>query len=795
MQPRRLRGLLVVAIIAVIGSARAAAVYADQCGQSCSSARRVCALQVKTAQSACVTACRANATPRQCLAACRTASRNARNACNAAHADCGTSCAAPATSADGCAPGCASAGQSCFASVLTSGRPCVQTCAGGSPSERAVCLQGCATALESDGAACLATLQGCLAGCQGPTTGVCFDTMTSQCTAQACTADQPCSSPNQICVPQCPSIPTPVPAPCSSDSSGACSGSCAIAPPCPAGTVCSNLVMKGECQADASGACQCVPIQLPTPTPQCSSVPCGGSCTSSLCPPGAPCAAPLFLGQCELTATDGCQCVPVQPPTPTPLPPQCSSVPCGGACAIPAPCTQGMACPDLLLKGECQTDTSGACQCVPIQLPTPTPQCSSVPCGGSCTSSSCPPGVMCAAPVLLGQCELTATDDCQCVPVQPPTPTPLPPQCSSVPCGGACAIPAPCTQGMACPDLLLKGECQADTSGACQCVPVQPPTPTPQCNDVPCGGICIISECPPGVLCPGSPVAVGECQVSPTGSCDCVLPSPVPTPTPSPQCAALPCGGACVISPSCPSNGPCPDFRILGQCALDTVGGCQCTPLQLPTPPPPPTPQCSSVPCGGACVLPVPPFPCPAGAMCAGLGQCEPSAAGSCDCIPVSGATPTPTPTAIASECDNAACGGLCAIRFCPPNTPCPNLLGHCELTAAGCDCVPGGGNPTPTPTPCAQCLPHGHTCCECPNQALACSDFAWIEVERACPVGCQMIMDAECESPCGPGPQGGPTSCVPLTPCTSDQDCDDGNGCTADSCTIDGCTHQCVCL
>jgi hypothetical protein len=102
-----------------------------------------------------------------------------------------------------------------------------------------------------------------------------------------------------------------------------------------------------------------------------------------------------------------------------------------------------------------------------------------------------------------------------------------------------------------------------------------------------------------------------------------------------------------------------------------------------------------------------------------------------------------------------------------------------------GCGVTP----PTPTPTP---ALPHGHTCCECGN--ATCTDFAWVEVERVCPLGCQTFLDAECEAPCHPGPVGGPAVCVPLTPCTTDADCDDGNGCSMDQCTIDGCTHVCVC-
>jgi len=78
--------------------------------------------------------------------------------------------------------------------------------------------------------------------------------------------------------------------------------------------------------------------------------------------------------------------------------------------------------------------------------------------------------------------------------------------------------------------------------------------------------------------------------------------------------------------------------------------------------------------------------------------------------------------------------------------------------------------------------LYHGHTCCACAD--ATCTDFAWVEVEPVCPLGCQTFMDAECEVPCHGGGLSGPAICVSITPCTSDADCDDGNGCTVDRCT-----------
>ena len=157
------------------------------------------------------------------------------------------------------------------------------------------------------------------------------------------------------------------------------------------------------------------------------------------------------------------------------------------------------------------------------------------------------------------------------------------------------------------------------------------------------------------------------------------------------------------------------------------------------------------------------------------------------------GARPTPTP-----QCSEVPCGGSCVIS--PPCTPgpdtaCPNLvmLGVCELNPFnGCQCQPAQPvTPTPAPTP---VLYYGHTCCECEN--AGCMDFVWLEVEPACPLGCQTFMGAACDqSNCRGGLRNGSSTCVALTPCTTDADCDDGNGCTIDHCTIEGCTHDCECV
>src|SRR5262249_29648839 len=126
------------------------------------------------------------------------------------------------------------------------------------------------------------------------------------------------------------------------------------------------------------------------------------------------------------------------------------------------------------------------------------------------------------------------------------------------------------------------------------------------------------------------------------------------------------------------------------------------------------------------------------------------------------------------------ACGGACAVR-CADGHVAPGVCqedGNCSCSAT-CEGVP---TPTPRPHP----MPHGRICCQCKDAARACFDFAFVEVQPACPRDCQSFLGAECDSS---------NTCAPMKPCSDEQDCDDGNGCTTDRCTPEGCTHECVCV
>jgi hypothetical protein len=265
-----------------------------------------------------------------------------------------------------------------------------------------------------------------------------------------------------------------------------------------------------------------------------------------------------------------------------------------------------------------------------------------------------------------------------------------------------------------------------------------------------------------------------------------VTPSPTPgstTPTLTPEGTITPTP---TLTPTCAPTGtpycsdhcvPCPTVRP--NCYRDACGWC----IQNPS--------------------------CGFNEVCVPSNEPYHFVSGCCSCATV---TPTPTPTPTPTEpCSALACTGTCG--YCPPCTPgsiCPSAaceVGHCEVVSGSCTCVLGIVTPTPTPTrvwsTCiGDCDGSGAVAVNelvlGVNIALGSAEFS------ACPA-------FDCNSDCHPGP-------IPATPipsvdvaclirgvnnaldgcpppiCTSDADCDDGNGCSVDQCTIDGCTHQCVC-
>jgi hypothetical protein len=597
MTHNTIRRFLFVGIILASWVAQPPAARADSCRSSCGSGHRVCTTQARTAAKACLQSCGSGGAARACQAGCVRTFRSAQTTCRAARADCGTSCPAPLAAVDPCAGTCSGTAQACLTDALNTGQACLQTC----PADTGLpgCWAQCAADLRNSGAACVATLQGCLNACQGPASGFCFDTIALQCTAEACSPGQACSQPNEFCSPRCA---TPPPGgTCFDPSTMQCTQQpCSPSQPCAE----TNQTCVPECP-------------LPPPKGTCFDTT-AKVCTGQPCAPGASCGAPNLV--CTL------QCP--SPPLPTPTPP-CTGVPCAGTCTLPVPCPFGVRCPGAL--GQCQTDSAGGCSCVAI------------------------------------------------VPTPPATPTP---QCGGVPCGGSCIISPPCPSGRVCPEIAsLLGQCALDSTGTCQCVPSSPgptrtpqATPTPQCQSVPCGGSCIISPCPPGSLCP---IRLGQCTSDAAGACQCVpIAPPTPPPTPPQPCAAVPCGGPCVIAPPCPPGGPCPNYVIQGECRDDASGTCQCIPMSVFTPTPAPTcatdADCND---GDACTVD----------QCVN-GICEHA----CICLTATGAPACcPGPAALCARPCGADASGACG-GTCPAGAKCGTL----PTALAACGCVSGVGGP-----------------------------------------------------------------------------------------------------
>ena len=673
---RKLVSLIVVAL-ALLSCLPA---RAEQCAIGCGRGRVLCAMQGHTALAACLRGC--GTADSRCRASCLTASRAGRAACRASGADCMTACPNSAPDSMPCIAACGAPARTCFADALASGASCIEKCKAGGGASVQTCLQRCAAAIGDSRSTCLASFQGCAGGCQGQATGGCFSTLAMECTAEPCGPEHPCTQPNAFCSERCATPPQ--------------GGTCLD----PATMQCTEQTCSAT-QPCAKSDQPCVPV-CPPPLPQGKCFdPQTKECTDQPCDPTRPCAAANQI--CTL------QC-----PQRTPIAP-CSSAPCGGPCGISPTCPLGVACPQaafVVRVGQCTSDAAGNCACVPASppptatpQPTPTPQCIAIPCGGSCSvvvRFPCPSGKVCNgpnAPVEEGQCTLSADGSCVCVPIQPtPRATPTPgatgtPQCGGPVCGGECTVSVDCPPGIRCREFPNRiGQCTADATGNCVCMPVElptataQPTRTPQCNALPCGGRCSVIvpfPCPPGRVCngPDLPSVEGQCALAEDGRCDCipVRPTPrgtvTPRPTATPQCADPVCGGRCVISPICPPGGPCPEYPSrVGQCAAAADGSCQCVPVEPKTP----TPECANdADChdDDGCTAD----------RCVN-GACEHE----CLCVSASGdRSCCPGPAAFcAAPCGSDAagvCGGVC-----PTGARCESA----SSANGACGCVSGPGGP-----------------------------------------------------------------------------------------------------
>ena len=252
------------------------------------------------------------------------------------------------------------------------------------------------------------------------------------------------------------------------------------------------------------------------------------------------------------------------------------------------------------------------------------------------------------------------------------------------------------------------------------------------------------------------------------------------------QCTGASCSPAAgcrlpneFCSPTCgttPPTGTCFDLTTRKCTALSCGPDQPCLPNQFcetTCPPPPPNGhcfvtvdrQCSTEPCGPGmpcqnpnevCDPQCPPPECTTDADCNDGNACTADSCvnGSCQhaCVcltPAGGAACCPGPDSLClTPCGTSAdgtCGGVC-----------PAADEVCTATGDTCACMPK------TPPACGDSSP-------------ACNG--------TCPTG------STCQSPTGA------PSCQCVPGCTTDTDCDDGNGCTVDHCVDGTCEHACICL
>ena len=260
--------------------------------------------------------------------------------------------------------------------------------------------------------------------------------------------------------------------------------------------------------------------------------------------------------------------------------------------------------------------------------------------------------------------------------------------------------------------------------------------------------------------------------------------TPVPRSTPTPggtpaldgQCfVGLECMGVsfaatrerCCRSGNRPDGAPaaaswCPPEQFdasTGRCAANLCVPCAPT---LPAETPTPRGCGDGTTCGGQCSA-----TCTDGTTA--VGECLRDRSDHCACS---------AECAQPASCGAGQCFDTIAFRCtgqpCGSNQRCPLPNQFCDLSGSRCPCAP--------PRP-----PHGRVCCQCKDAPHACFDFSFSEVQPICPPGCGTYVGQECDP--------ASDSCVSLTPCAADADCDDGNGCTIDRCSPEGCMHDCVCV
>ncbi len=322
----------------------------------------------------------------------------------------------------------------------------------------------------------------------------------------------------------------------------------------------------------------------------------------------------------------------------------------------------------------------------------------------------------------------------------------------------------------ACGDISVESNCTAGDLRACLCETGGAGTQTCLQNSAGVGfGPCVCN----------GPVDVKEDGVAPDVSAPDVTDPPDAasevtdppdvTPDPGPgEDTSSPCGGA---GAACDDEDPCTTGDVCtedGECVgvpVDCDDGIACT-----------ANLCS--PTTGACLIDTTNCSCPPGEACDDGNPCTEG-----DTCKGDGETCAGAP----KDCDD---GNACTVDGCASAT------GACLHDDSQCSCTKAGDCDDGNPCTADSCV--DGTCLNTPNTAATCSDGDPCTTDDAC------LSDGSCKGTpkvCDDDVACSLDTCDATTgqclfdtsscACLADEDCNDGNPCTADTCVDGGCAHD----
>lgn len=326
---------------------------------------------------------------------------------------------------------------------------------------------------------------------------------------------------------------------------------------------------------------------------------------------------------------------------------------------------------------------------------------------------------------------------------------------------------SPVDSAISAPECVVAADCAGEATGS--------PCRVWACEQ----GACALTALPEGTSCAATAGCVQKtCDA--TGGCSKV----VALPCPATACAAVACdlgSGACVATPSAPGSACDDGDPCTSQDGCDGIGACKPGEALI----------CSAGACQSATCAPnlgcQAPMPLPAGVTCSdgdactladgcdGKGKCQPGPAQPCSgggkCA--LGACPPPALGCDVTACDDA---NACTVEGCAPSGACVHI------PAKGAPCQDGDACSIGDVCEGGACLAGAAATCPGGGACLsaACDPASGACVSVPLPGACTPTDACALAGSCASG------ACVT----TSSKACDDGDPCTADSCSAGLCQH-----